>query len=78
MQNVMGAKYWLLVIAFALVGLLLVALLVVSRTDEAQAGPGLEPAFLIIDEDSIDTGNPPNLFSDLDVNDDMPDLAQRW
>lgn len=33
--------------------------------------------FLIIDEDSIDNGNPPNFFSDQDVNDDLSDLALR-
>ena len=40
---------------------------------------------LLIDEDSIDNGNPPNFFDDIigfgesgaDVNDDMPELAQR-
>ena len=32
---------------------------------------------LLIDEDSIDNGNPPRFFSDVDVNDDIPDLAQR-
>ncbi len=41
--------------------------------------------FLIIDEDSIDNGNPPNFFDDMvgfgasgaDVNDDIPALSQR-
>lgn len=51
--------------------------------------PGGEPApgdpdtgegdvvFLIIDEDSIDNGNPPNDFSETDVNDDLAEVGQR-
>jgi len=33
--------------------------------------------FLVIDEDSIDNGNPPNFFSAEDVNDDIAKLALR-
>ena len=33
--------------------------------------------FLVIDEDSIDNGNPPNFFSDVDVNDDIADIGLR-
>jgi hypothetical protein len=33
--------------------------------------------FLVIDEDSIDNGNPPNFFSDIDVNDQMPAIGSR-
>jgi len=33
--------------------------------------------FLVIDEDSIDSGNPPNFFSDVDVNDDIADIGVR-
>jgi hypothetical protein len=33
--------------------------------------------FLIIDEDSIDNGNPPNFFSDRNVNDDIARVGQR-
>jgi hypothetical protein len=33
--------------------------------------------FLLIDEDSIDNGNPPNFFSDVDVNDDIADIGLR-
>jgi len=36
-----------------------------------------EAFFLVIDEDSIDNGNPPNFFSDTDVNDDIATLALR-
>ena len=32
---------------------------------------------LVVDEDSIDNGNPPNFFTDMETNDDIPDLAQR-
>jgi hypothetical protein len=33
--------------------------------------------FLLIDEDSIDNGNPPNNFSDVDVNDQIAAIGQR-
>ena len=33
--------------------------------------------FLVIDEDSIDNGNPPNFFSDINVNDDIADIGVR-
>jgi len=33
--------------------------------------------FLIIDEDSIDNGNPPNFFSDVEVNDQIADIGLR-
>jgi hypothetical protein len=33
--------------------------------------------FLLIDEDSIDNGNPPNDFSEREVNDDLARLGQR-
>lgn len=33
--------------------------------------------FLVIDEDSIDNGNPPNDFSETDVNDDIAAIGQR-
>jgi len=33
--------------------------------------------FLIIDEDSVDNGLPPNFFSDTDINDDIADLGLR-
>ena len=34
-------------------------------------------AFLVIDEESIDNGNEPNFFSDVDVNDDIADIGLR-
>jgi hypothetical protein len=33
--------------------------------------------FLVIDEESIDNGNPPNSFSDVDVNDQMAEVGVR-
>ena len=33
--------------------------------------------FLAIDEDSIDNGNPPNFFSDVEVNDDIAEIGLR-
>ena len=33
--------------------------------------------FLVIDEDSIDNGNPPNFFSDVEVNDNIADIGLR-
>lgn len=33
--------------------------------------------FLLIDEESIDNGNPPNNFSDVDVNDQLADIGLR-
>ncbi|TAH39788.1 MAG: hypothetical protein EYC70_01360 [Planctomycetota bacterium] len=43
--------------------------------EAAAANP--HPLFLVIDEDSIDNGNPPNFFSASDVNDDIAALALR-
>jgi hypothetical protein len=37
----------------------------------------LKPIFLVIDEDSIDNGNEPNFFSDVEVNDDIADIGVR-
>jgi hypothetical protein len=34
-------------------------------------------AVLVIDEDSIDNGNPPNSFSDVDVNDQIAEVGER-
>ena len=39
--------------------------------------PDGAPVLLVIDEDSIDSGNPPNNFSDTDVNDDIAGLGVR-
>ncbi len=37
----------------------------------------VEAVLLVIDEDSIDNGNPPNFFSDVEVNDDIADIGLR-
>jgi hypothetical protein len=42
----------------------------------AQSSVG-QPVFLIIDEESIDNGNPPNDFSDVDVNDQLAEVGLR-
>jgi len=39
--------------------------------------PGEAAVFLVIDEDSIDNGNPPNGFSDVDVNDQIAEVGVR-
>ena len=36
-----------------------------------------KPVVLVIDEDSIDNGNAPNFFTDVQVNDDRAGLGQR-
>ncbi len=40
-------------------------------------GPGTPAVFLVIDEESIDNGNPPNDFSDVDVNDQLAEVGLR-
>ena len=40
-------------------------------------GDACQALFLLIDEDSIDNGNPPNFFSAVDVNDDIADIGVR-
>ena len=49
-----------------------VILLLMASSTSAQS---LE--FLVIDEDSIDNGGPPNFLTDHDVNDDLADVGQR-
>jgi hypothetical protein len=44
--------------------------------DGASDGDG-PVVFLVIDEDSIDNGNPPSDFSETDVNDDIAEVGQR-
>jgi hypothetical protein len=39
--------------------------------------PSEDPVFVIVDEDSIDNGGPPNFHSDRDVNDQIAKLALR-
>ena len=51
-----------------------------SCEDFIPSQPVCEPAgsvFLLIDEDSIDNGNPPNLFLATDVNDDIAEIGLR-
>ncbi len=38
---------------------------------------GHDAVFLIIDEDSVDNGLPPNFFSDTDINDDIAEIGLR-
>ena len=50
----------------------------VNGDDNGDAGDGADGVvFLLIDEDSIDNGNPPNHFSDVDVNDQIAAIGQR-
>lgn len=61
--------------------LFLLALMFVLNACEENSdsfSPGTNSAvLLVIDEDSIDNGNEPNNFSDLDVNDQIADIGQR-
>jgi sugar lactone lactonase YvrE len=45
--------------------------------DGSGSACGLPARILLIDEDSIDKGNPPNFFSDVDVNADVAELGLR-
>jgi len=36
-----------------------------------------EAIFIFIDEDSIDNGNEPNSFSEVEVNDNLAEIGQR-
>jgi hypothetical protein len=47
----------------------------ITATATAEAATG--PAVILIDEDSIDNGNPPNLFTPEQVNDDIANVGQR-
>jgi hypothetical protein len=42
-----------------------------------QTGTANGAVFLVIDEESIDNGNPPNSFSDVEVNDQMAEVGVR-
>ena len=47
-------------------------------TNMESGGPDFESSkFLLIDEESIDNGNPPNFFSDVNVNDQIADIGLR-
>ena len=39
--------------------------------------PSEQTVLLVIDEDSIDNGNPPNFFTDIQVNDDIAEIGLR-
>jgi uncharacterized repeat protein (TIGR01451 family) len=49
----------------------------VTDSDAAVLVCELKCAFLVIDEDSIDNGPPPNFFSAADVNDDITEIGVR-
>jgi hypothetical protein len=66
-RNLLSASLGALTVALAF------ALLVVASASPSDGGA----IFLVIDEDSIDNGNPPNFFSDRDVNDHIARLALR-
>jgi len=55
---------------------LLFAFTACDKTDDPTPD-GDAAVFLLIDEDSIDNGNPPNNFSDTDVNDQIATLGLR-
>lgn len=56
-----------------------------SNSSDGLGGPGANSGnqpegsavFLVIDEESIDNGNPPNGFSDVDVNDQLAEVGVR-
>ena len=48
-----------------------------SGSATGSSGSGSCGKFLLIDEDSIDNGNPPNHFSDRDVNDHIAEIGLR-
>lgn len=48
-----------------------------TKDDSASDSDDSNAIFLIIDEDSIDNGNPPNNFSETDVNDQLAELGLR-
>jgi len=58
------------------IAVLIAAISVATTMTMVQAGEKAA-IFLLIDEDSIDNGNPPNFFSDVQVNDDMADIGLR-
>lgn len=45
--------------------------------DAADSAAPRHSVFLLLDEDALDNGSPPNYFSENDVNDPMSDLARR-
>lgn len=63
-------------LAAALVPLASVAVSTAVAQDQGSGGTA-DAVFLVIDEDSIDNGNPPNVFSAEDVNDDIAEIGVR-
>jgi hypothetical protein len=47
------------------------------NSDDDDGFDNAAAVFLVIDEESIDNGNPPNNFSDVDVNDQLADIGLR-
>lgn len=47
-----------------------------EKSDD-RSGDGTAAVLLVIDEESIDNGNPPNNFSETDVNDQLAEVGQR-
>ena len=45
--------------------------------EDVNFGNRVQSIFIVIDEDSIDNGNPPNFFSEVQVNDDVAHIGQR-
>jgi hypothetical protein len=64
---------------FRLFGLFAFVFLLLSCDDEnnMESFSNDEAVFLIIDEESIDNGNEPNDFSDVDVNDQLAEIGVR-
>lgn len=58
-------------------GILLITILVSCDDEKSQSFTNSEAVFLIIDEESIDNGNEPNDFSEVDVNDQLAAVGVR-
>jgi hypothetical protein len=61
----------------SLAGLLCVVFMISCDDDNAETFSNPEAVFLLIDEESIDNGNEPNDFSEVDVNDQLADIGVR-
>jgi len=57
--------------------IVMLLLVTACETNDPEPSSNNEALFLIIDEDSIDNGNPPNNFSETDVNDQLAELGLR-
>lgn len=58
-------------------GIILFASSCSDDDDDTRPGTTNSPVFLIIDEESIDNGNPPNNFTETDVNDPIAAIGLR-